>query len=53
MPVGVHRDLDAVMAKLVLHIHQALPIGQEQAGEGMSEVVKADMPEASVPKTGS
>ena len=46
VPVGVHRDLDAVVAELVLHVHETLPIGQEQAGVCVTEVMKPDVPQA-------
>ena len=43
---GVHGNLDAVMAELVFHVDQALPIGQEQAGEGVAETMEADASKA-------
>src|SRR5712692_3705189 len=46
MPVGVYGDLDAMVPHLFFHVGQGFTVLDEQRGEGMPEVMNADMPES-------
>src|SRR5262245_16658619 len=46
MPVGVHGDLDATVPHLLFDVGQRLAVLDQEAGEGMPQVVHADIPQA-------
>ena len=45
MAVGVHSDLDGVVAQLLLDVYGAFPILKEKARVGMAQVVETDTTE--------
>jgi len=46
VPVDIHRNLDAVMSELLLYIDQGFAVMNEEGGEGVPQIMQADMAQA-------
>ena len=50
--VGVHRDLDGTVPHLLFYVHNCRPVLEEQRSECMTEIVKANLADASLGQHG-